>query len=122
MAGRDARPGAEALRCGVGDGNALACKVLATGRQAVTPTCKESHDLLGCGFFLPAIGSFLLTVELFHLQSTILDLQIGAFLLIFSAFLLTIGVFCLQWESASKGIKGLQAKKHNSKQKSSNCN
>ena len=39
-----------------------------------------------------------------------------------SASLLTVGAFCLQWESASnKGLKGLQAKKLNCKQKNSNC-
>ena len=74
--------------------------------------------------FLLTVGSFLLTVELFHLQLTILAfaLTVGASLLTVLASLLTVGAFCLQWEGASnKGLKGLQAKKLNCKQKSSNC-
>ena len=60
--------------------------------------------------FLPTIGSFLLTVEVFYLQLTILAflLTIGAFSLTVLASLLTVGAFCLQWESASdKSLKGL---------------
>ena len=58
-----------------------------------------------------AVGSFLLTVELFYLQLTCLAflLTIRAFLLTVLAFLLTIGAFFFyNWESASKkGLKGL---------------
>ena len=64
----------------------------------------------GCSFFWLTVGSFLLIVELFCLQSTILAflLTIGAFALTALAFLLTVGAFFLQWESASnKGLKGL---------------
>ena len=60
--------------------------------------------------FLLAVGSFLLTGELFYLQLTILAflLTVGAIFLTALAFLLTVGDFCLQWESASnKGLKGL---------------
>ena len=56
------------------------------------------------------VGGFLLTVELFYLQLTILVslLAVGVFLLTALAFLLAVGVFCLQWESAStKGLKEL---------------
>ena len=63
--------------------------------------------------FLLAIGSFLLTVKLSYLQLTIL-----ASLLTIGAFCLQLELSCLQWESASnKGLKGLQAKKLNCKQK-----
>ena len=70
--------------------------------------------------FLLTIGSFLLIVELFYLQLTILAslLTVGAFLLTVLASFLTVGAFFLQWESASnEGLKGLQAKKLNCKQK-----
>ena len=56
------------------------------------------------------VGSFLLTVELFYSQLTILAflLTVGVFLLTVLASLLTVGAFCLQWESVSnKGLKGL---------------
>ena len=57
--------------------------------------------------FLLTVGSFLLTVELFYLQLTVLAslLTVGAFLLTTLASLLTVGAFRLQWESASN--KGL---------------
>ena len=75
--------------------------------------------------FLLTVASFLLAVELFHLQLTILAflLTIGAFFAYnFSFFCFQLELFCLQWDSASnKGLKGLQAKKLNCKQKSSNC-
>ena len=60
--------------------------------------------------FCSHTGSFLLTMELFYLQLTILAflLTIGAFLLTILAFYLQLELFCLQWESASgKGLKGL---------------
>ena len=58
--------------------------------------------------FLLTIGSFLLTMELFYLQLTILAffLTVGAQLLLF--YFLQLELFCLQWESASnKRLKGL---------------
>ena len=81
------------------------------------------RKLGGCGFFayswkLPACSGA------FYLQLTILAflLTIGVFLLTALASLLTIGAFLLTMESVSnKGLKGLQAKKLNCKQKSSNC-
>ena len=63
--------------------------------------------------FLLTVGSFLLTVELFYLQLTILAflLTIGAFPLTALAFYLQLELSCLQWESASnKRLKGLQAR------------
>ena len=56
-------------------------------------------------FFLLAIGSFLLTVELSYLQLCLrvfFLLTIGAFLLSIEVFLLTVELPGLQWESASK--------------------
>ena len=60
--------------------------------------------------FLLTVGSFLLTVELFYLQLTVLAffLTIGAFLLTVQLVYLQLELFCPQWESASnKGLKGL---------------
>ena len=72
--------------------------------------CSHRHDYnLKDAAFLLTVGSFLLTVELFHLQLTILSLfpTVGAFNLQFS-FYLQLELFCLQWESASqKRFKGL---------------
>ena len=70
--------------------------------QTLYPNSPDAASLL-------TIGSFLLTVDFFYLQLSILVfyLQLEFFAFSFS-FLLTIGVFCLQWESASnKGPKGL---------------
>ena len=91
-----------------------------------TPLMKavEVHPLNEDAASLLTVGSFPLTVELFYLQLTILAflLTVGASLLTALAFYLQLELFCLQWESAStKGLKGLQAKKLNCKQKSSNC-
>ena len=59
--------------------------------------------LKGCNFLL-IVGSFLLTVELFYLQSCLgaFLFTTRAFLLTIWAFLLTIELLCLQWESVSK--------------------
>ena len=82
---------------------------------------KEKKDAT----FLLTVGSFLLTVELFLLKVD----NFSFFTYNWSFFAYNFGFstyswsfFCLQWESASnKGLKGLQAKKLNCKQKSSNC-
>ena len=57
-------------------------------------------------------------MELLYLQLTTLafDLQLELFCLPVGAFLLTVGK-----SVSTKGLKGLQAKKLNCKQKSSNC-
>ena len=74
-------------------------------------------QLFACSWKLPAYsGAFLLTID----NSNFFTCNFSFFAYNFS--FLTVGVFCLQWESASnKGLKGLQAKKLNCKQKSSNC-
>ena len=66
-----------------------------------------SKNVLDAAFLL-TVGSFLLTVELFYLQSIIVAsiLTVGALLLTVLAFFLQLEHFCLQWESASnKGLR-----------------
>ena len=50
---------------------------------------------IGCSFSSLTVGSFLLRVELFYLQLTILAslLKVGAFSLTVGAFLLTVGKY-----------------------------
>ena len=64
----------------------------------------------GMQLFLLTVGSFLLTMELFYLQLTILDffLQLELSCLQLCFFYKQLEFFCLQWESASsKDLKGL---------------
>ena len=79
-----------------------------------------SPRMIGCSFFayswkLPAYsGACLLTIDNF----LALLLVAGAFLLTVELLYLQLKLSCLQWECASnKGLKGLQAKKLNCKQK-----
>ena len=71
--------------------------------ESQTPIAKDA-------VFLLTVGSFLLTVEPFCLQLTVLVfyLQLEPFCLQFRFFYLQLEFFCLPWESASnKALKGL---------------
>ena len=59
-----------------------------------TTKLDQTHlQMNGCSFLL-AVGSFLLTAELFLLTDSF-----GSFLLTIRAFLLAIELLCLQWQS-----------------------